>query len=75
MPEEGAVETVKRLRDMIGGLAWARELSSHDTWSVTHLRQHQRDQFSKLVRHAAAKAPFFARHYQGVDLSGDIAPT
>lgn len=68
------MDAVKRIRDMVGAVAWAREFSARDRWSRRRLLSHQRQEFSRLVRHAARRAPFYARLYDGIDLSGDLDP-
>ena len=51
----------------------ARELLSHDGWTVDRLHTHQQARLDELVRYAVARSAYYRSLYAGVDLSGPVA--
>ena len=47
-------------------------LESHDKWSVERLRAHQRERLLAIVRHAAARSPYYRERFAGIELSDDL---
>lgn len=66
------MEVFKRLYDMVRAVGFARELETHDAWLPEQLANHQQVEINRLVRHASENAPFYARHFEGIDLAGDV---
>lgn len=67
------MDSIKRIRDILGALAWARHLERHEHWSRAELEGYQQGQLNRLARHAASHTSFYRELYKDVDLSGDIA--
>jgi phenylacetate-coenzyme A ligase PaaK-like adenylate-forming protein len=66
---------VLRAFDLAAGWLGARRFAARDRWSREALLTHQRAAFAAMVRHAAASSAFYAEHYRGLDLGGEIDPT
>jgi len=66
------MDGIRRLRDLVGALAWARHLGKHDRWPRGRVLRYQQQALAKIVRHAARHTPFYAQLYEGIDLSGDV---
>jgi len=62
-----------RIVDVVVAGRRARELLSHDGWTVDQLRTHQQARLDELVRYAVARSAYYRSLYAGVDLSGPVA--
>ncbi|HEY3002971.1 MAG TPA: hypothetical protein VGJ44_11555, partial [Kribbellaceae bacterium] len=62
-----------RIVDVVVAGRRARELLSHDGWTVDQLRTHQQARLDELVRYAVARSAYYRSLYIGVDLSGPVA--
>jgi putative adenylate-forming enzyme len=52
----------------------ARELESHDGWDRERLDRFQRERLLAIVRHAAARSPYYRERFAGIELSDDLDP-
>jgi phenylacetate-CoA ligase len=50
----------------------ARELAAHDSWDAERLAAHQRRRLLAMVRHAAARSPYYRERLAGIELSDDL---
>jgi phenylacetate-CoA ligase len=68
-----AVENrARRLADLAAAMRQARELIGHDRWTGGQLQALQRRRLETLVRHAAARSPFYRERWAGLDLGDPV---
>lgn len=68
----GIVHRIKKIWEALNAYAIWRDMNSREGWSRERLLQYQNRQLETLVRHAAAKSPFYRELYKGLDLSGPL---
>ena len=64
--------TFKKLQDAINATLLSRSIESHNHWSTKELQEFQRQQLSKLVRHAVTHSPFYKKFYEEIDTAEEI---
>jgi phenylacetate-CoA ligase len=65
-------ERAGRLADLAAAMRQARELIGHDRWSSGQLEAFQRRRLEALVRHAAARSPFYRERWASLDLGDPV---
>lgn len=66
------IERLGRMPMVVRALRIAKELESHDRWSIERLRAHQRERLLGIVRYAAANSPYYRERFTGIELSEDL---
>lgn len=57
----------RRLDDIFRAAAVAVKLRLHDGWTRQELEQYQRQQISRLVKHAVKRSPFYRKLYEDIN--------
>jgi hypothetical protein len=63
---------IKRLSDMAGAMALARDLIGHDRWTAEELQAFQRRRLHAVVRHATTRSSFYRELYGGAGADGPV---
>lgn len=64
--------TRKRLADALRAVKLEPSLRARDAWSRERLEGHQRERLQGIVRHAAARSPFYAERFAHLDLGRPV---
>jgi len=68
------VYRARQLVDVARALRIHRRLRAHDAWPAARLKDHQRDRFLRLVRHAVRNSAFYRRFYAGIRIDETTTP-
>jgi len=66
------ISRLRRVSEVGRALRAARNLESHDEWSVERFRASQRRRLLAIVRHAASHSAYYRERFAGTELSDDL---
>lgn len=66
------IEQLRRLPQTVRGLRAMHRLEAGEEWSGEQLRAHQRERLLAIIRHAAARSPYYRERLAGIELSDDL---
>lgn len=69
------IARLRRLPEVARALRISRELEAHEDWDAERLAVHRRERLLGIVRHAAARSPFYRERFAGVELGDDLQLT
>lgn len=66
------IEQLHRLPQTVRSLRAMHRLEASDEWSGELLRAYQRERLLAIIRHAAARSPYYRERFEGIELSDDL---